>query len=76
MNMIRTALYSLLSLLLLSGCVHRHGISAKYYDDCKEYYDFQGYYHKECRDDYMFTYKEIGDFFKVKEPEPDKGNVW
>jgi hypothetical protein len=68
--------------LLLSGCVNKHGISAKYYSDCKEYYDLQGYYHKECGEDDIVTYKEIGeaggkviDTWTGKKPKP-KGNVW
>lgn len=68
--------------LLLSGCVNKHGISAKYYSECKEYYDLQGYYHKECGDDDMVTYKGIGegagkvvDVFTGNKPKP-KGNVW
>jgi len=61
--------------LLFSGCVNKHGISAKYYSDCKEYYDYQGYYHKECGDDDIVTYKEMGDFFKKKKPAPT-GNVY
>ena len=46
--------------LLFSGCVNQHGISMKYYSDCKEYYDLQGYYHKDCGDDDIVTYKELG----------------
>ena len=68
--------------LFLTGCVNRHGISAKYYSECKEYYDLQGYYHKECGEDDIITYKEMGehlddaaDFMMMKEPEI-KGNVW
>ena len=72
--MIKTSLLILLT-LFLSACVNKHGISAKYYSDCKEYYDLQGYYHKECGEDDIVTYKEMGDFFKKKEPEPT-GNVW
>jgi len=56
--------------LALSGCINKHGISAKYYSDCKEYYDMQGYYHKECGDDDIVTYKEMGKAFKKKEAEP------
>lgn len=41
------------------GCANKHGISAKYYSDCKEYYDLQGYYHKECGQDDIATYQEI-----------------
>jgi hypothetical protein len=44
---------------LFFGCANKHGISAKYYSDCKEYYDFQGYYHKECGEDDIITYKEL-----------------
>lgn len=72
----------LLLLLLVSGCVNRHGISAKYYSECKEYYDYQGYYHKECTEDDIITYKELKEakdaaieLFNGKKPEP-KGNVW
>ena len=64
-----------LTLLLFSGCVNKHGISAKYYSDCKEYYDMQGYYHKECGGDDIITYKEMKNFINKKSPEP-KGNVW
>jgi len=66
----------LLLMILLSGCVNRHGVSAKYYNDCKEYYDYQGYYHKECPSKDELTYKEMKEFFKKKKPEPPKGNVW
>ncbi len=71
--MIRTTLLILLT-LYFTGCVNKHGISAKYYSECKEYYDLQGFYHKECGEDDIVTYKEMGEFFKKKE-EP-KGNVW
>jgi len=47
-------------ILLFSGCVNKHGISMKYYSDCKEYYDLQGYYHKDCGEDDIVTYKELG----------------
>ncbi len=49
----------LLLTLFISGCANKHGISAKYYSDCDEYYDFQGYYHKECGKDDLITYKEL-----------------
>jgi len=67
----------LLSLFLLSftSCVNRHGISIKYYSDCKEYYDLQGYYHKECGDDDIVTYKAMQNALKKKDTRP-KGNVW
>ncbi len=72
----------ILTMLLFSGCFNKHGISAKYYSDCEEYYDLQGYYHKECGKDDIVTYDQIGDgaksvvdTFTDNEPKP-KGNVW
>ncbi len=71
--MIKTILLILIT-LYFTGCVNKHGISAKYYSECKEYYDLQGFYHKECGEDDIATYKEMGEFFK-KEEKPT-GNVW
>ena len=71
-----TKISLLLSLaLLMSGCINKHGISAKYYSDCKEYYDLQGYYHNECGEDDAVTYKGVGEFIYPDEEEP-KGNVY
>jgi len=62
--------------------MNKHGISAKYYSDCKEYYDLQGYYHKDCGQDDMITYKEMGEAsdkvvnFVTGKKEKPKGNVW
>ena len=39
----------------------------KYYSDCKEYYDLQGFYHKECGEDDMVTYKQMKEM--VQEPK-------
>jgi len=73
-HMIKLILF-LLFLLFTTGCVNKHGISAKYYSDCKEYYDLQGYYHKECGEDDLITYKEMKEALKKKDTKP-KGNVW
>ncbi len=72
--------------LFFSACVNKHGISAKYYSDCDEYYDYQGYYHKECGKDDIVTYKQMGETYedgrnRVKylltgEKEQPRGNVW
>jgi len=70
------------TILFFSACVNKHGISAKYYSDCKEYYDLQGFYHKECGKDDIITYKEIGDGtqkaidYVISKDEKPKGNVW
>jgi len=79
--------YILLFLLLFGfgGCVGKRGISMKYYNDCREYYDLQGYYHKECDDSGMMTYKKMGEYkddamervgLKEKPKPKPKGNVW
>jgi hypothetical protein len=74
----------LLSLLFFTACVNKHGISAKYYSDCDEYYDLQGYYHKDCGEDDIVTYKQVEEKIDEgveylqtmgKEPKP-KPNVW
>ena len=72
--MIKLSLFLLIS-TLFSACINKHGISAKYYSDCKEYYDLQGYYHKECGDDDIVTYKKMGEFFSTEEEKP-KSNIW
>jgi len=72
------------ALFLFSACANKHGISAKYYSDCKEYYDLQGYYHKDCGKDDIITYKSIGektneaiDYIKgTKKKKKPRGNVW
>jgi len=68
-------------IFIFNGCVNKHGISAKYYSDCKEYYDIQGYYHKECGEDDVVTYKTIGEgATKVKDAfvgkKKNNKNVW
>ncbi len=74
-TMIKLTLFFSLLIFTFSGCVNKHGISAKYYSDCQEYYDLQGYYHKECGKDDIITYKEMGEALKKKE-KPPEGNVW
>lgn len=67
--------FILISLLILSsGCLNKRGVSAKYYNDCNEYYDLQGTYHKAC-DDNMVEFQDVKDAFKTKEEAP-KSNVW
>ena len=88
--MIRITL--LLTALLFTGCLNKHGVSAQYYSDCKEYYDLQGYYHKDCGEDDLITYEEakkktvrsykvvkkkVNEILgKAPEKEKRKPNVW
>ena len=79
--MIKITLLSL-TLLFFSGCINKHGISEKYYSDCKEYYDLQGFYHKKCGEDDIITYKRMGESldsateYITGEDKKPKGNVW
>ena len=62
--------------LMLSGCVNKRGISAKYYNDCSEYYDSKGYYHKDC-DENMLEFEDVKKALKgTEETETPKENVW
>jgi hypothetical protein len=38
--------------------MNERGISMRYYNDCEEYYDVQGYYHKKC-DKNAVDYKDV-----------------
>ncbi|HFU74243.1 MAG TPA: hypothetical protein ENK65_01670 [Helicobacteraceae bacterium] len=65
----------LISLLIFtSGCVNKRGVSSSYYNDCEEYYDLQGTYHKEC-DENMLEFQDVKNAFKTKETPP-QSNVW
>lgn len=82
--MIKFVFLIVVGMTFFSGCMSKRGISIKYYNDCKEYYDVQGYYHKKCDDSDMIKYKTIGKYTKDRlnniinnKPKViDKGNVW
>ncbi|MBD3809314.1 MAG: hypothetical protein IE884_02145 [Sulfuricurvum sp.] len=67
--------HSLLVLLpmLISGCFNERGVSLKYYNTCEEYYDMQGYYHKQC-DKNSVDYKEVIDAIQPAQ-NPLRGSV-
>ncbi|HIP30766.1 MAG TPA: hypothetical protein EYG93_04510 [Sulfurospirillum arcachonense] len=50
---------------LLGGClyVNDRGIDTRYYNDCKEYYDSMGIYHKTC-DENLIEYQDVKDGVK------------
>ncbi len=52
----------LLTGLLFQGCLYFNdrGVSGRYYNGCKEYYDGMGIYHKEC-DENLVDYKTVTD---------------
>ena len=67
--------FLILTIIFFSGCISKRGISTKYYNDCNEYYDYQGYYHKKCDDGGMLTFDSIKDGIKSGKKKPE-GNVW
>lgn len=65
--------FALLLPFMLTGCFNDRGISLRYYNNCEEYYDAQGYLHKKC-DKNIADYTEI--YQAVKTPEsPRAGSV-
>lgn len=52
--------YILFISTMLQGCLYlnERGISDRRYDDCVEYYDSVGFYHKEC-DKNIVDYEDI-----------------
>lgn len=55
-----------LTALLLQGCLYfnERGVSGRYYNGCREYYDVMGVYHKVC-DENIVDYKTVGDGIKT-----------
>lgn len=47
-----------IAMLLFTGCVNERGVSLRYYNDCEEYYDAQGYYQKKC-DENIVDYSDV-----------------
>lgn len=55
--MIKSLLF-LFAMILFTGCFNDRGISLRYYNNCEEYYDVQGYYHKKCADN-IVDYSDV-----------------
>lgn len=73
--MVRMKRHSLLFIFpfLLAGCFNDRGVSLRYYNNCEEYYDLQGYLHKRC-DKNLVDYRDI--YEAVKTPDkPTNGAV-
>ena len=76
--MLRTLSLLLALSILFGGCVNRRGISTTYYNECREYYDVQGYHHKVC-DKNMVEFDDLSDGVKSLGEEPKKSpppKVW
>lgn len=67
--------YYLLLLLpiFFAGCFNERGVSLRYYNNCEEYYDLQGYYHKQC-DKNIVDYSDIKDALESNR-NPNHGSV-
>jgi len=65
--MYKNIIFLIISTAIFSGCVNERGISSKYYNDCREYYDARGYYRTDCDEN-------IIEFEDVKEGSKDLYN--
>jgi len=72
----------MIPLIFFSACVNKRGVSSSFYNDCREYYDARGYYHKDC-DENLIDFDELKKdtvelitFTQEKEPEKKEKIVW
>ena len=56
--MYKNIIFLIVPLLFFSACMNKRGISATYYNDCREYYDARGYYHKSC-DENLIEFSDV-----------------
>ncbi len=73
-NIFMRVLYFLITTILLGGCFNDRGISLRYYNDCEEYYDAQGYYRKKC-DKNLIDFADIKEAVKTKPERRGIGSV-
>ncbi len=88
--MYKNIIFLIITTLFFGGCMNKRGISASYYNDCREYYDARGYYHTSC-DENLVGFAELKEgavdaydatidfitFAEEKKPEdPEHKIVW
>lgn len=87
--MYKNIIFLIISIILFTGCVNKRGISSSYYNDCREYYDARGYYHKTC-DENLVEFEDVKEgiadaydatvdvitFSEEVEEEPEHKVVW
>lgn len=56
--MYKRIIFLIISIIVFTGCMNKRGVSAKYYNECREYYDASGYYHKKC-DENLVEFSEL-----------------
>jgi hypothetical protein len=59
--------------IIFAGCFNERGVSLRYYNGCEEYYDAQGYYHKQC-DKNIVDYSDIKNALESNQ-NPNRGSV-
>ncbi len=87
--MYKNIIFLMITVTLFSGCLNKRGISSTYYNDCREYYDARGYYHKTC-DENLVEFADVAEgiedaydatvdfvtFSEETEPEFEEKIVW
>ena len=56
--MYKNIIFLIISIIVFTGCMNKRGISTTYYNDCREYYDARGYYHKDC-DENLIEFADV-----------------
>lgn len=54
----KNIIFLIMTIVAFSGCLNKRGISTTYYNDCREYYDARGYYHKKC-DENLIEFEDV-----------------
>jgi len=54
----KSIIFLIISIIVFTGCMNKRGISTTYYNDCREYYDARGYYHKDC-DENLIEFADV-----------------
>lgn len=81
-SMIKQLFFFFLLSVLFTGCFNDRGVSLRYYNDCEEYYDSQGYYHKKCDkniadySDAKVLYNDVKNAIAPQSPAKELGKVW
>lgn len=81
-SMIKKIFFFSLVGVIISGCFNDRGVSLRYYNDCEEYYDAQGYYHKQCDknvadySDAKVLYNDVKNVIAPQSPSKELGKVW
>lgn len=62
--MYKNIIFLIISIIVFTGCMNKRGISTTYYNDCREYYDARGYYHKDC-DENLIEFADVKEAYEA-----------